>query len=141
MALSPFHISVPITDLASARKFYGDMLGCEEGRSAEMRIDFNFFGHHLVTHVEPEDAAHKTTDIVSSGVKTPVRHFGVVLDADECRGVADRLTKAGARFYLEPQVLHQGQVKEQFIFLVHDGCGNILEFKGIPQERLFAKAL
>ena len=79
MALTPFHISVPVSDLEAARRFYGGLLGCSEGRSAERRIDFNFFGHHLVTHLEPDDAAHGTTDIVSAGVKTPCRHFGLVL--------------------------------------------------------------
>jgi hypothetical protein len=141
MSLTPFHLSVPITDLASARAFYGDILGCAEGRSADKRIDFNFFGHHLVTHVEPVDASHKTTDIVSDNVVTPCRHFGIVISSEEWKGLADRLQAAGANFYMAPQLLNEGGVKEQQIMLVHDNCGNIIEFKGMPQERLFAKAL
>ncbi len=79
MTLSPFHLSVPVINLADTRRFYGELLGCAEGRSAECRIDWNFFGHHLVTHVEPDDASHKTTDVDSFGVMTPCRHFGVVI--------------------------------------------------------------
>ncbi len=140
MALMPFHISVPVTDLASARKFYGELLGCSEGRSAEQRIDFNFFGHHLVTHVEPKDAAHQTTTIISSGVPTPVRHFGVVLAHNEWERIAARLKAAKADFFLEPQTVFPGEVKEQSILLVNDNCGNVIELKAEPPHGLFAKA-
>ena len=139
MPIMPFHISVPVTELAAARRFYGELLGCSEGRSAEKRIDFNFFGHHLVTHVEPEDAAHKTTDIDSFGVLTPCRHFGVVLPQDEWNRLADRLKAANAPFYTEPQTVFPGEVKEQQIMLVYDNCGNIVEFKASPPYGLFAK--
>jgi extradiol dioxygenase family protein len=135
----PFHISVPVTDLASARRFYGELLGCREGRSAQMRIDFNFFGHHLVTHVEPEDAAHRTTDIDSAGVLTPCRHFGVVLAPEDWRRLADRLEAAGANFHTKPQTVFPGDVKEQQIMLIHDNCGNIVEFKAAPPHGLFAR--
>jgi hypothetical protein len=141
MTLMPFHLSVPITDLDNARAFYGGLLGCAEGRSAEKRIDFNFFGHHLVTHVEPADASHETTNIVSDNVRTPCRHFGVVISSEEWQRLADRLQAGGANFYMAPQLLNAGGVKEQQIMLVHDNCGNIIEFKGMPQERLFAKSL
>ena len=139
MSLMPFHISVPVTDLVAARRFYGELLGCSEGRSADMRIDFNFFGHHLVTHVEPTDAAHKTTDIDSFGVRTPCRHFGVVVPQDDWIRLADRLKTAGAHFHTTPQTVFPGEVKEQQIMLVHDDCGNIVEFKASPPHGLFAR--
>jgi uncharacterized protein len=141
MSLSPFHISVPVSDLAAARRFYGELLGCSEGRSAEHRIDFNFFGHHLVTHLEPGDAAHRTTDIVSAGVKTPCRHFGLVLAPEQWKVLAERLQKAGADFYLEPQKFHEGLAAEQECMLVHDNCGNIVEFKATPTHGLFTKSV
>jgi extradiol dioxygenase family protein len=139
MSLMPFHISVPVSDLASARKFYGELLGCSEGRSTGERIDFNFFGHHLVTHVEPKDAAHETTTIMSSGVPTPVRHFGVVLPHDEWERIAERLKAAKANFFLEPQTLFAGEVNEQAILLASDNCGNVVELKAEPRHGLFAK--
>ena len=139
MTPMPFHISVPVTNLPDARRFYGDLLGCSEGRSADMRIDFDFFGHHLVTHVEPGDAAHKTTEIDSFGVLTPCRHFGVVVPQEDWYRLADRLQGAKAHFHTDPQTVFPGQVKEQQIMLVHDGCGNIVEFKASPKYGLFQK--
>ena len=127
--LTPFHLSVPVTDLGAARRFYGELLGCAEGRSADMRCDWDFFGHHLVTHVEPVDASHKTTDLDSFGVKTPARHFGVVLSQEDWDRIAASLEAAHADFYTTPQTVFPGEVKEQHIMLVHDGCGNIVEFK------------
>ncbi len=140
MTLTPFHLSVPVTNLADTRRFYGELLGCAEGRSADCRIDWNFFGHHLVTHVEPGDASHKTTDVDSSGVMTPCRHFGVVISHDDWERLADRLRAAEAHFHTEPQILFPDTVKEQSIMLIHDGCGNIVEFKasrhGLWQKKL-----
>lgn len=129
MSPTVFHLSVPVTNLTDTRRFYGDLLGCEEGRSAESRIDWNFFGHHLVTHVEPTDAGHVTTEVVSSGIKTPCRHFGVVIDHGEWTRLASRLQASNARFHTEPLTIFPGTVKEQSIMLIHDGCGNIVEFK------------
>jgi extradiol dioxygenase family protein len=125
------------TDLATARHFYGDLLGCSEGRSATMRCDFDFFGHHPVVHVEPQDDSHKTTDLDSFGVKTPARHFGVVLPQDDWKALASRLESARADFYTEPQTVFPCEVKEQQIMLIHDGCGNIVEFKASPLYGLF----
>jgi extradiol dioxygenase family protein len=140
MTLSPFHLSVPGVNLADTRRFYGQLLGCTEGRSAECRIDWNFFGHHLVTHVEPGDASHKTTDVDSFGVMTPCRHFGVVLSHDDWERLADRLRAAGADFHTEPQTIFPGTVKEQSVMLIRDGSGNIVEFKasrhGLWQQKL-----
>jgi mannitol/fructose-specific phosphotransferase system IIA component (Ntr-type) len=79
---APFHLSIPVPDLDRARAFYGEILGCAEGRSAQDRIDFDFFGHHLVVHVEPTEAAHHTAVVVSGGYPTPVRHFGVIVDRE-----------------------------------------------------------
>lgn len=129
MTIMPFHLSIPVSDLTTARRFYGELLGCSEGRSADKRVDYNFFGHHLVAHLEPNDASHKTTDIDSFGIKTPARHFGVVVTHDEFQRLAKRLAKAKAHFYSEPQTVFPGEVKEQDIMLVHDDCGNVVEFK------------
>lgn len=138
MSLPTFHISVPVNDLAAARRFYTGLLGCTEGRSADGRIDFNFFGHHLVTHLEPADAGHSTSEIISAGVTTPCRHFGLVLPPQEWKALAERLQDAGANFYLKPQKFHVGLEAEQECMLVHDGCGNIVEFKATPTHGLFA---
>ena len=141
MPVSPFHLSVPVTDLASARAFYGGLLGCSEGRSADDRVDYDFFGHHLVMHVEPSDAAHRTTVIESSGIPTPCRHFGVILPQDQWDVIAARLCDAGVHFFMEPQVIFPGEVREQAILLVEDGSGNVVELKSQPAARIFATTL
>jgi extradiol dioxygenase family protein len=139
MAASVFHLSVPVPDLARARAFYGALLGCPEGRSGPDRVDFDFFGHHLVAHVEPVEAAHVTRSVVSAGVPTPVRHFGAILDRPRWDALADRLRDGGARFVLPPQVIFEAEVREQAILLVEDGCGNVVELKSQPPERIFAR--
>ena len=77
-ALAPFHLAIPVTSLAKAGAFYGDFLGCPEGRSSDDWIDFNFFGHQVVAHLSPSEAGHRNTSAVD-GDKVPVRHFGMVL--------------------------------------------------------------
>src|SRR5260370_31893349 len=97
-----FHLAFPVRDLAEARAFYGDRLGCPEGRSAADWVDFDFRGHQLVAQLAPAEAAAPTNPV--DGEDVPVRHFGVIVPLPEWRALADRLTEAGARFLIEPQV-------------------------------------
>lgn len=137
--LSPFHLAFPVSNLAEARLFYGELLGCEEGRSSPEWIDFNFFGHQLVAHLAPEECGHRCTSEVD-GHAVPVRHFGVVLPMDAWLTLADRLQAAGIRFELEPQVRFKGKVGEQAIMFFLDPSGNALEFKAFEDPgQLFAK--
>ncbi len=128
MTLTPFHLAIPVDDLASARAFYGDLLGCEEGRSAATWVDFNLFGHQLVCHVAPlaVDAASNPVD----GDDVPIPHFGVVLPMDAWRALAARLTEAGTNFVIEPHIRFEGQTGEQATLFCRDPAGNALEFKG-----------
>src|SRR3569832_1400678 len=100
MSRPRFHLAFPVRDLAEARAFYGDLLGCPEGRSAADWVDFDFHGHQIVAHLssEPGPAQANLVD----GDAVPVRHFGVILDPEAWRGLAARLTAAGARFLIEP---------------------------------------
>jgi extradiol dioxygenase family protein len=135
----PMHLSIPVSSLAGARRFYGQLLGCAEGRSATDRVDFDFFGNHLVAHLEVTEAEHRTQVVISGGYATPVRHFGVLVDRGVWQDIADRLRSAGTRFALEPQVIFPGEVREQAIFLAEDDCGNFVEFKSQPADRVFAR--
>ena len=141
MALSPFHIAFVVNDLASARDFYGAVLGCPEGRSAERWIDFDLFGHQIVAHLGngPASAApahHNPVD----GHDVPVPHFGVVLEPQEWKALAARLKSAGVRFVIEPTVRFEGQVGEQSTMFFLDPSGNALEFKAFAdRSQLFAK--
>ena len=138
-ALSPFHLAFPVNSLASARAFYGQLLGCPEGRSSPEWVDFDFFGHQIVAHLAPEEAGHKNTSAVD-GHDVPVRHFGVVLTMPEWQALADRLRAAHTRFVIEPYVRFKGQVGEQATMFFMDPSGNALEFKAFAdRSQLFAR--
>ena len=138
-ALSPFHLAFPVTSLAAARSFYGQLLECPEGRSSDEWVDFNFFGHQIVAHLTPGKAGQQDTSAVD-GHNVPVRHFGVVLSMQEWDTLAHRLRSAGTRFVIEPYVRFKGQVGEQATMFFMDPCGNALEFKAFADiGQLFAR--
>jgi extradiol dioxygenase family protein len=139
VSLPPFHLAFPVHDLAAARRFYGDLLGCPEGRSSSAWVDFDFYGHQIVAHLAPDEAGHHTTSAVD-GDAVPVRHFGAVLDLEIWRALAGRLVRAGVRFIIEPHVRFEGEVGEQSTMFFLDPSGNAIEFKAFADpSRLFAK--
>jgi len=138
-ALPLFHLAFPVTSLEKARAFYGGLLGCSEGRSAEDWVDFDFYGHQIVAHLAPDEAGHHSTNAVD-GDNVPVRHFGAILPMKEWEKLADKLKAAGMRFVIEPHVRFKGEVGEQATMFLLDPCGNALEFKAFRDiGRLFAK--
>ena len=138
MALTPFHIAVPVHDIAAARKFYGGALGCPEGRSADAWVDFDLFGHQFVCHLNPNMKAsvhHNPVD----GHDVPVPHFGVVLNMDEWAALAERLKANGITFVIEPHIRFKGEIGEQATMFLYDPSGNALEFKAFKDMgQLFA---
>jgi extradiol dioxygenase family protein len=138
---APFHLAICVRDLAAARAFYGELLGCPEGRSAGDWVDFDFFGHQLVCHVVAgagrEPSAHNPVD----GHDVPVPHFGMVLEMADWEALAARLTGAGTRFVIEPHVRFKGQPGEQATMFLTDPSGNALEFKAFRDVagQLFAR--
>lgn len=129
--LAPFHLAIPVHDLAAARAFYGGLLGCPEGRSAPLWVDFNLFGHQLVCHLkreEPDSTGIRHHNPVD-GHAVPVPHFGVVLDRKAWEALARRLQAAGVEFLIEPHVRFRGQAGEQATMFFLDPSGNALEFK------------
>jgi extradiol dioxygenase family protein len=137
--IRPFHLAFPVTSLAKARSFYGDLLQCPEGRSSEHWVDFDLYGHQIVAHLAPEEAGHRSTSQVDVDA-VPVRHFGVVLPMPEWQALAERLRAAGTQFVIEPHVRFQGEVGEQATMFFLDPCGNALEFKAFNDlSQLFAK--
>ena len=137
--LRPFHLAFPVHDLAAARAFYGGVLGCREGRSADCWIDFDFFGHQIVAHLEDgarEAVHHNPVD----GHAVPVPHFGIVLDMADWRALADRVTAAGIAFGIAPHIRFAGQAGEQATMFFCDPSGNALEFKAFADDAmLFAR--
>jgi extradiol dioxygenase family protein len=141
MALTPFHIAFPVDNLDAARTFYGETLGCPEGRSSNEWIDFDFFGHQIVAHykpreTDPEDPFHNKVD----GHAVPVPHFGVVLSMSDWEALAARLKAANQRFAIEPYIRFKGEVGEQATMFFYDPAGNALEFKAFADmSQIFAK--
>lgn len=126
-----FHFSFAVNDLDRARKFYGEILQCREGRKLPGRADFNFFGHHLVAHLAPEEVVGSDGKKIGESKKTPLRHFGVVMTLEDFQKTADRLARDGAQFLNQPAVTQKGTIREQMLMTVTDGCGNAIEFKGL----------
>ena len=137
--LSPFHLAFPVHDLAAARAFWGGVMGCPEGRSAETWIDFDFYGHQIVTHLSPEPTSQIINPVDGHGV--PVPHFGIVLSMAEWRDLADRLTAAGVAFVIEPYIRFAGEPGEQATMFFTDPSGNAIEMKAFAdRSKLFAKS-
>lgn len=134
----PFHLAIPVTNLADADAFYGELLGCEKGRSDTQWIDWNFFGHQLVTHCVaemPSAPAHNGVD----NHAVPVPHFGVVLEMETWQALAKKLEAAGTHFVIAPYVRFKGQPGEQATMFFNDPFGNALEFKAFADiNQLFA---
>ena len=138
--LQPFHLAIPVHDLAAARAFYGALFGCPEGRSSDEWVDFDFFGHQLVAHLDPAARARPVHHNSVDGHDVPVPHFGVVLEWQAWQVLADRLRAAGTRFAIAPGIRFRGQVGEQVTMFLHDPSGNALEFKAFrDRAQLFAK--
>lgn len=135
---TPFHLAFPVKDIESTRVFFGDLLGCEIGRSTDKWIDFNFFGHQLSAHVKPEELAQANTNAVD-GKNVPVRHFGAILEWNQWHELADKLTQHGIEFVIEPYIRFKGEVGEQATMFFLDPSGNALEFKSFKDtSQIFA---
>ena len=125
---SLFHFAFHVTDLDRARRFYGDVLGCREGRSTATWVDFDFFGHQLSLHLGAPFATAPTGLVGDHHV--PMPHFGLILALPDWQAMAERLRAAGTAFVLEPQLRFAGQAGEQWTMFFLDPFGNPIEIKG-----------
>jgi hypothetical protein len=139
--MTPFHLAIPVRDLASARAFYGKLLGCAEGRSSGDWVDFDFFGHQLVCHAVADGHAGERAHNPVDGHDVPVPHFGMVLEMPDWEALAARLKGAGVAFVIDPHVRFPGQPGEQATMFLTDPSGNALEFKSFRDiaGQLFAR--
>lgn len=137
--LYPFHLAFPVQDLNAARAFWGGAMGCAEGRSSDEWIDFDFYGHQIVAHLAPKPVTPPHDNEVD-GKHVPVPHFGAVLPMKEWEQLAERLTKAGTKFVIEPYIRFKGEVGEQATMFFYDPSNNAIEIKGFADMgQLFAK--
>ena len=128
-----FHLAFPVRDLAEARAFYGELLGCPEGRSSDEWVDFDFFGHQIVAHLSPNEVGHKEHNQVD-GDAVPVRHFGAILTMTQWKELAAKLQARNVSFIIEPDIRFQGLPGEQATFFFLDPSGNALEFKAFDDD-------
>ena len=137
--IQPFHFAIPVQNLEKCRTFYKDVLNCEEGRSTEDWVDFNFFGHQLVIHQKEDFKAVRISNPVD-GYDVPVPHFGVVLSWEDWHSLAARLKTKNTKFEIAPCIRFQGKVGEQATMFFKDPENNALEFKAFKDmSQLFAK--
>jgi extradiol dioxygenase family protein len=134
----PFHLAIPVTHLETCRTFYRDVLNCEEGRSSDHWVDFNFFGHQLVIHFD--ETKHEAISNPVDGKAVPVPHFGVVLEWDVFHNFAKNLKTKKINFIIEPYIRFEGLVGEQATMFFKDPSDNALEFKAFKDpSQVFAK--
>lgn len=135
-----FHLAVPVHDLGAARAFYGELLGCPEGRSADHWVDFDLYGHQLVAHLDHSGASAIRLTNAVDGDDVPVPHFGVLLDPPAWSELAERLIAAGVEFVIAPHTRFAGEVGEQSTMFFLDPSGNALEFKAFADDgQVFAR--
>ena len=132
-AIRPFHLAIPVHDLEIAREFYGDILGCSTGRESENWIDFNFFGHQLVTHLDKNMNISDSTNTVD-GDRVPVPHFGIILKRKDWYTLAQNLSSSNIDFIIEPRTRFKNNTGEQSTMFIKDPSGNALEFKSFQDD-------
>jgi len=132
MSVTPFHLAIPVRDIGESRAFYGAVLGCREGRSDDHWVDFNLYGHQLVCHLDPTlgKQGHIATHYNAvDGHGVPVPHFGVVLEMEQWRVLAQKLRHHHIKFIIEPYIRFKDEPGEQATMFLTDPSGNALEFK------------
>ena len=137
--LLPFHLAIPVNDLDKSRNFYKNILGCEEGRSSNHWVDFNFFGHQLVIHFKEKESDDTKTNPVD-GKDVPIPHFGVILEWNDFHDFSKKLIEKKINFIIEPYIRFEGLAGEQATMFFKDPCGNALEFKSFKElNKIFEK--
>ena len=139
MKTQPFHLAIPVDNLAACRTFYREIVGCKEGRSSDHWVDFNFFGHQLVIHYQEKNQLEVEASNPVDGKHVPVPHFGVVLTMEQFNDFSVALIEKKVEFIIEPYTRFEGETGEQSTMFFKDPSGNALEFKAFKNiDQLFA---
>ena len=137
--LSPFHLAIPVNNIAKCKIFYKEILGCSEGRSSDNWVDFDLFGHQLVIHFQESNNKNLHTNPVD-GKDVPIPHFGVILEWENFKRFSSKLEKKGVEFIIKPYIRFEGEPGEQATMFFKDPSGNALEFKSFKDSsQIFAK--
>ena len=139
MSLQPFHLAIPVDNIEKSRNFYTNTLGFKEGRSDKKWVDYDFFGHQLVIHLDNSYSRYKNFNSVD-GHDVPIPHFGVVLDWIEWESFSKKIMDLKIEFIIKPYIRFKGKVGEQATMFFLDPSGNALEFKSFKNpNQLFKK--
>lgn len=135
--MNRFHLAFSVFDLNKTRDFYVGALGCKEGRSAETWVDFDFYGHQISCHENPQTDPIDFSNTVEDKA-VPIPHFGMVLSYEQFDELVGRIQSSGVEFLYEPFVRFEGKSGEQKSCFIRDPSGNCLEFKAFRDiEKLF----
>ena len=138
--ITPFHVAIPVSNLAEARAFYGEVLECPEGRSSDQWVDFDLYGHQVVIHHSPDHEGFIVNDNPVDGHDVPIPHYGVVLEWGQWEKLAEKMKARNTKFIIEPYIRFKGEPGEQATMFFLDPSGNALEFKAFKDMgQLFAK--
>ena len=137
--LPPFHLAISVNNLEVCRLYYREILGCIEGRSSDSWVDFDFFGHQLVIHLDKNKSVPSSSNSVD-GKEVPVPHFGIILEWKVFNNFVDILTKKKIKFIIKPYTRFKGLPGEQSTMFFKDPSGNYLEFKSFKNpKQIFSK--
>ena len=138
--IQPFHVAIPVFNLEECRKFYTNVLKCEEGRSSKQWVDLNLFGHQLVIHYKPKSEDDQVHTNLVDGRNVPIPHYGVILEWNQFQDFANHLKSCNVSFIIEPYIRFKGEAGEQATMFFLDPSGNALEFKAFKDiSQLFSK--
>ena len=137
--LFPFHLAISVNNLESCRLYYREILGCKEGRTSDDWVDFDFFGHQLVIHLDKNKSVSLNSNPVD-GKEVPVPHFGIILEWKVFNDFVEFLTNKQIKFIIKPHTRFKGLAGEQSTMLFKDPSGNALEFKSFKDpKQIFSK--
>ncbi len=133
-----FHLAYHVRDLDASRAFYGGLLGCQEGRSTDTWVDFDFFGHQISLHLGEPFAVTNTGRVGEHMV--PMPHLGLVMALSDWKALAERLQGQSVDFVIPPSLRFEGEPGEQATMFFRDPSGNPIEVKGFADlDKVFAK--
>ena len=135
---SLFHMAYHVTDLKQSREFYGNLLGCTEGRSTDTWVDFDFFGHQISLHIGKPFETKNTGKVGDHMV--PMPHIGIILSLDNWLILSKRLINADLEFEIPPQIRFEGEPGEQRTMFFQDPSGNPIEIKGFKNFKAIFEA-
>lgn len=117
-----FHLAFPVTNIAQAKDYYANGLGCQVGRENAKSVILNLYGHQLVAHLAEEPIPPQR------GIYP--RHFGLIFSAAvDWEALLERAQRQELLFYQSPKHRFTDSPLEHRTFFLEDPFANLMEFK------------